>query len=113
MWLMPQSRKSDQTQGSWLARGLRTGYGPRGFLQINCVGCRMPRIAKSAESGDIHSHVFVTLLPKDTLENPEIPNSCQVCHRHKDEDVKKLDEELKKIQEGLDWRTQRTTSYSK
>jgi hypothetical protein len=50
----------------------------------------MPRIAKSAESGDIHSHVFVTLLPKDTLENPEIPNSCQACHKHKDEDLKKL-----------------------
>jgi hypothetical protein len=61
----------------------------------------MPRIAKSAESGDIHSHVFVTLLPKDTLENPAIPNSCQSCHKHKDEDVKKLNEDLKKIQEQL------------
>ena len=50
----------------------------------------MPRIAKSAESGDIHSHVFVTLLPKDTLENPAIPNSCQTCHRHKNEDLKEL-----------------------
>jgi hypothetical protein len=66
-----------------------------------CVGCHMPRIAKSAESGDIHSHVFVTLLPKDTLENPAIPNSCQSCHKHKDEDVKKLNEDLKKIQEQL------------
>ena len=35
----------------------------------NCVGCQMPRIAKSAESGDFHSHVFITLLPKDTLKN--------------------------------------------
>lgn len=56
----------------------------------NCVGCHMPRIAKSAESGDIRSHVFVTLLPKDTLENPKIPNSCQTCHRHKDEDLADL-----------------------
>lgn len=56
----------------------------------NCVGCHMPRIVKSAESGDIHSHVFVTLLPKDTLENPAIPNSCQTCHRHKNEDLKEL-----------------------
>ena len=47
----------------------------------NCVGCHMPRIAKSAESGDIHSHVFVTLLPEDTLRIPKIPNSCQTCHR--------------------------------
>jgi formate-dependent nitrite reductase cytochrome c552 subunit len=59
----------------------------------NCVGCHMPRIAKSAESGDIHSHVFVTLLPEDTLRNPVIPNSCQTCHKHKDADLKKLQEE--------------------
>ena len=72
-----------------------------------CVGCHMPRIAKSAESGDIHSHVFVTLLPKDTLENPKIPNSCQACHKHKDEDVKKLDEDLKKIQKRVGWRAQK------
>lgn len=56
----------------------------------NCVGCHMPRIAKSAESGDIHSHVFVALLPKDTLRNPKIPNSCQTCHKHKDADLKEL-----------------------
>jgi hypothetical protein len=40
----------------------------------------MPRIARSAESGDIHSHVFVCLLPKDSLANPAIPNSCDGCH---------------------------------
>ena len=55
----------------------------------NCVGCHMPRIAKSAESGDIHSHVFVALLPKDTIDNPEVPNS---CHKHKDADLKELQE---------------------
>jgi hypothetical protein len=53
----------------------------------NCIGCHMPRIAQSAESGDTHSHVFVTLLPKDTLNNPKIPNSCQTCHKHKDTDL--------------------------
>ena len=56
----------------------------------NCIGCHMPRIAKSAESGDIHSHVFVPLLPEDTLRNPKIPNSCQTCHKHKNEDLKEL-----------------------
>jgi formate-dependent nitrite reductase cytochrome c552 subunit len=56
----------------------------------NCVGCHMPRIAKSAESGDIHSHVFVTLLPEDTLKNPKIPNSCQTCHHHKNQDLNEL-----------------------
>ena len=58
----------------------------------NCVGCHMPRIAKSAESGDIHSHVFIALLPKDTIDNPEVPNSCQTCHKHKDADLKELQE---------------------
>ena len=58
----------------------------------NCVGCHMPRIAKSAESGDIHSHVFVALLPKDTIDNPEDPNPCQTCHKHKDADLKELQE---------------------
>ena len=56
----------------------------------NCVGCHMPRIAKSAESGDIHSHVFTALLPRDTLANPVIPNSCQTCHKHKNADLKSL-----------------------
>jgi hypothetical protein len=50
----------------------------------------MPKIATSGESGDIHSHVFVTLLPKDTLANPVIPNSCETCHKHKGQDLKKL-----------------------
>ena len=50
----------------------------------------MPRIAKSAESGDIRSHVFVTLLPADTLKNPNVPNSCQVCHKHKNENLAEL-----------------------
>ena len=58
----------------------------------NCVGCHMPKIATSAESGDLHSHVFVALLPKDTLANPAIPNSCQTCHKHKGQDLKKLQE---------------------
>ena len=56
----------------------------------NCVGCHMPKIATSALSGDLHSHVFVTLLPKDTLNNPVIPNSCQTCHKHKNQDLKQL-----------------------
>ncbi len=56
----------------------------------NCIGCHMPRIAKSAESGDIHSHVFTVLLPEDTLNNPKVPNSCQTCHKHKNQDLSEL-----------------------
>ena len=58
----------------------------------NCVGCHMPRIAKSAEIGDIRSHTFIALLPKETIADPTIPNSCTTCHRHKDADLQKLQE---------------------
>ena len=66
----------------------------------NCVGCHMPRIAKSAEIGDIRSHTFIALLPKETIADPTIPNSCTTCHRHKDAD-------LHKLQEAYDQLTQR------
>jgi len=62
----------------------------------NCVGCHMPRIAKSAESGDIHSHVFVTLLPEDTIKR-KIPNSCQTCHKHKYESLERLQMEWERL----------------
>jgi hypothetical protein len=78
-----------------------------------CVGCHMPRIAKSAESGDIHSHVFNVLLPEDTLKNPAIPNSCQACHKHKDEDVKKLNADWQELKEKYDWKTRKTTMSAK
>lgn len=60
----------------------------------NCVGCHMPRIAKSAETGDIRSHVFKALLPSETLKNPKIPNSCQTCHKHKDADLEELQKQF-------------------
>lgn len=63
----------------------------------NCVGCHMPRIAKSAESGDIHSHVFLALVPEDTIKNPAVPNSCQACHKHAKEDLKELQEHFKAL----------------
>ncbi len=66
----------------------------------NCIGCHMPRIARSAESGDTHSHVFVTLLPKDTLKNPNIPNSCQTCHKHKDTDLATLQKLFDSLAQG-------------
>ncbi len=58
----------------------------------NCVGCHMPRVAKSTVSGDNHSHVFKALLPIDTIHNPAVPNSCQACHAHKNADLKELQE---------------------
>jgi hypothetical protein len=69
----------------------------------NCVGCHMPKIVTSAESGTVHSHVFVCLLPKDTLKNKELPNSCQACHKHKKEDLKKLQEKAFPGSMDEDW----------
>ena len=63
----------------------------------NCVGCHMPRIAKSAEIGDIRSHTFIALLPKETIADPTIPNSCTTCHKHKDADLVKLQEAYDKL----------------
>ncbi len=56
----------------------------------NCVGCHMPRIAKSAEIGDIRSHTFIALLPIETIKDPTIPNSCTTCHKHEGADLQKL-----------------------
>jgi hypothetical protein len=47
----------------------------------------MPRIVTSAESGDLHSHVFVCLLPKDSMANPALPNSCEGCHIYRGESL--------------------------
>ena len=67
-----------------------TGHAIHSFA--NCIGCHMPRIVKSTESGKNHSHTMVVLVPKDTIDNPELPNSCMSCHKHKDTDLKELQE---------------------
>jgi len=67
-----------------------TGHAIHSFA--NCVGCHMPRIAKSDESGLNHDHVFTALIPKDTIDNPEVPNACQACHEHKNANLKDLQE---------------------
>ncbi len=51
----------------------------------NCSNCHMPRIAKSAESGDIRSHIFDVILPLEARD-AGMPSSCQTCHQHKNED---------------------------
>lgn len=56
----------------------------------NCLGCHMPRIASTAEPNDIRSHTFNARPPMDAIDNPELPNSCQICHYHKDDDLKEL-----------------------
>lgn len=65
-----------------------TGHAIHSFA--NCIGCHMPRIALSRESGRNHNHVFTALIPKDTMDNPDVPNACQACHKHKDADLREL-----------------------
>lgn len=91
---MPQTRSQTQGAGSkqcfecHVQTNQNMAHSIHSFA--NCVGCHMPRIVTSAESGDLHSHVFMTLLPSDTLNNKAIPNSCQTCHKHKNQDLQEL-----------------------
>jgi hypothetical protein len=50
----------------------------------------MPRIASTAEPNDIRSHTFNARPPMKTLEDPKLPNSCQICHYHKHETVEEM-----------------------
>lgn len=101
---IPQTQSQTQAAGSTQCRQCHEMVNRKGAHQIhsfaNCVGCHMPRIAKSAEIGDIRSHTFIPLLPKETLADPTIPNSCTSCHKHKDAD-------LAKLQKAYDTLTQR------
>lgn len=59
----------------------------------NCVGCHMPSIVKSPESGDLHLHTFRFLSPEESLKKggaDEQPNACSSCHHHKDTPLETL-----------------------
>lgn len=61
----------------------------------NCVGCHMPRTAKSATPGDISSHTFFAIPPTTTAklgggDAKKQPNSCNLCHYHSKTPVEKL-----------------------
>jgi hypothetical protein len=34
--------------------------------------------------------VFSTLLPSETIRNKDMPNSCQTCHKHRNQDLNEL-----------------------
>ncbi len=101
---IPPTRSQTNKAGSAQCAECHTMVNQEGAHAIhsfaNCVGCHMPRIAKSAEIGDIRSHTFIALLPKETIADPTIPNSCTTCHKHKDAD-------LIQLQEAYDRLTQR------
>jgi hypothetical protein len=56
----------------------------------NCLGCHMPRIASTAEPNDMRSHTFNARPPMETIDNPENPNSCMVCHYHRNEELEEM-----------------------
>lgn len=98
---IPPTRSQTQAAGSAQCAKCHEMVNQNGAHAIhsfsNCVGCHMPRIAKSAEIGDIRSHTFVALLPKETIADPSIPNSCTACHKHKGADLQKLQAAYEKL----------------
>jgi hypothetical protein len=59
----------------------------------NCVGCHMPRIMMSAESGPALRHTFWLMSPEVSLKAggaDKVPNSCSSCHHHKDTPLEDL-----------------------
>jgi Cytochrome c552/Cytochrome c554 and c-prime len=59
----------------------------------NCVGCHMPRVLRSVESGDQLNHTFRFMGPDDSLEaggTEKHPNACSSCHHHKDTPLDQL-----------------------
>ncbi|MBI3994183.1 MAG: hypothetical protein HY342_12985 [Candidatus Lambdaproteobacteria bacterium] len=59
----------------------------------NCIGCHMPNTIKSASQGDLRSHTFVVSRPILTVKSGDAkkqPNSCNLCHYHKDYEPERL-----------------------
>jgi predicted CXXCH cytochrome family protein len=63
----------------------------------SCIGCHMPKIVKSAESGDLHDHTWKVTPPSDTIKFGGLKkqqNSCNSCHYHKNDSPKSLQKYL-------------------
>lgn len=59
----------------------------------NCIGCHMPRITMSAESGDVLRHTFSLMPPQASIKAGGVdnqPNSCSSCHYHEDTPLEEL-----------------------
>lgn len=66
----------------------------------NCIGCHMPALGKRGVKGDVHSHEFRVISPADSIAAGGVgkqPNSCNLCHYHKNDDPAKLLEILERI----------------
>ncbi len=59
----------------------------------NCIGCHMPRVSMSAESGAALRHTFQLMSPEDSMKEggiDKLPNSCSSCHHHKNTPLQDL-----------------------
>ncbi len=97
------NRYQTKLPGSLLCRSCHTveSKGVHGIHSVNnCVGCHMPPIGKRAVQGDVHSHQFRVISPKESIEAGGIkkqPNSCNACHHHKTDSPKELLKILEKV----------------
>ncbi len=69
----------------------------------NCIGCHMPAIGKRATKGDVHSHQFRIISPKDTIDAGGLdkqPNSCNACHYHKKDSPAALLKVLERVKKS-------------
>ncbi len=75
--------------------------GVHGIHSINnCIGCHMPPLGKRATKGDVHSHQFKVVSPKESIDAGGVekqPNSCNTCHYHKNDKPEDMLHVLKKV----------------
>lgn len=68
-----------------------------------CIGCHMPRTAASSILGDISLHTFKVVYPGASVTAGGVdkqPNSCNLCHYHKNDPPDKLQLIMDKIKES-------------
>lgn len=102
-----QKGKANKSQtklpGSSLCRSCHVveNKGVHGIHSVNnCVGCHMPPVGKRASKGDVHSHQFKVISPAKTIEAGGLdkqPNSCNLCHYHKDDSPEDLLDILRRV----------------
>jgi len=97
------NRYQTKLPGSALCRSCHQveNEGIHGIHSVNnCIGCHMPALGKRATKGDVHSHLFRVISPRETIIAGGLdkqPNSCNACHYHEKDPSRKLLEVLEKV----------------
>jgi hypothetical protein len=66
----------------------------------NCIGCHMPPTGKRGTKGEVHSHQFKVISPAISIQAGGVdnqPNSCNLCHYHKNDTPQELLQVLEAI----------------